>query len=186
MRKIIHILGLGESLKHYVPDGNETIGVNDIFKHHAVDFLVCVDRPLRFSKERFETIKNSKSKKFYSIKFLQPDGECIDEWEKYFNNYVSMKLQSPRGNFSNIDNEKYCYGLCSPIVATALAYKLGATEIVLHGIDLINHTEIKGLLAEKSIQEFISLKKELEKRNISIFVGSKETALYPHFKIYTK
>lgn len=179
--KTIHILGLGESLQYYVPDGSETIGVNDIFLHHAVDYLVCVDRPLRFTKERFETIKNSKPKIFYSTKFLQNDNSKIDEWEFYFDNYISMELQSPRGDFKNLDNEKYCYGLCSPIVACVLAYKLGAAEIVLHGIDFMNHKILNGGIAEKCIKEFIALKKELEKRNISIFVGSIESRLYPHF-----
>ena len=37
----IDVLGLGESLKEYKPSKNKTIGVNDIFKHHKVDYLVC-------------------------------------------------------------------------------------------------------------------------------------------------
>ena len=62
----VDILGLGESLKEYSPSDNITIGVNDIFKFHPVDYLVCVDNPQRFSAERFNTIINSNHKKFYT------------------------------------------------------------------------------------------------------------------------
>ena len=40
--KVIEVLGLGPSISEYVPSGNETIGVNDIFKHYPVDNLLLM------------------------------------------------------------------------------------------------------------------------------------------------
>ena len=61
------ILGLGESLKNFSPNGSVTIGVNDIYKHFPADYVVCVDTPDKFNPERFKTITSSYYKGSHGI-----------------------------------------------------------------------------------------------------------------------
>jgi hypothetical protein len=69
-------------------------------------------------------------------------------------------------------------------VACILAYKLGAKEIVLHGVDLIDHPHIKGHSKEKALLDYKNLNKAFNSRGVKLFVGSKDSSLSNFLDVY--
>lgn len=171
----IHVLGLGDSLEHYKPDNNITIGVNDIHKFIKTDYVVCVDHLFAFSKDRLETILKTRCKGFYSQ---------IVDWGMVIPNFKLIEFNSGRGLLHELDNNKFCYSNNSPFVACILAYKLGAKNIVLHGVDLIDHPHIKGNSKEKALLDYKNLNKAFKSRGVNLFVGSKDTNLVSFLPIF--
>jgi hypothetical protein len=171
----INVLGLGDSLEHYVPDNNITIGVNDIHKHIKTDYVVCIDHMTAFSKDRLEVIMKTKCKGFYSQ---------IVDWGLIIPNFKFIEFNTGRGLLHKLDNDKFCYSNNSPFVACILAYKLGAKEIILHGVDLIDHPHIKGNSKEKALLDYKNLNKALKSRGVKLFVGSKDSSLSNFLEVY--
>jgi len=122
---IISVLGLGESVNEFINNGSTTIGVNDIWKHHKADYVVCVDRINAFTVNRLSTILKSKPKKFLTH---------LEEWKRIMPTFELIELSKGRGNLNDIDNT-FAYSNNSVFVAVVLAYKLGATEINIYGAD---------------------------------------------------
>lgn len=170
----IHVLGLGESLKNYTPDGNITIGVNDIHSKVKTDYVVCVDEPRAFSVDRLQAIRETKCKGFYSQ---------VDFW-KCVANFNKIEFNPGRGIVTNLDSEKFCYSISSPYVATVLAYKMGATKIVLHGVDFQTHPNFLEHKKEKALNDFRLLNDALKQRDVTLFVGSEYSALSEFVDIY--
>jgi hypothetical protein len=173
---IIDVLGLGESITTYKRENNKnniTIGVNDIAKHYFTDYLVIVDQPGRFPKERLANIKANKQAKVYSH---------IKIWAEHFNNFNYIKLEHRR-SFLDLDSDRYSYSNNSTYLACILAYKLGAKEINLYGADFVTHNSLSSDLAfKRTLSDFIALSAELSKKGIIFKVASKFSALYPHIK----
>jgi len=190
---IFHVLGLGETVKEFRHAKNfseQTIGVNDVWKWHMVHYLVIVDRPERFTEERKKVIYESRQHVFFS----QHDWGVNSKWCK-------LKFDKLRGSIENIA-EPFNYGvtdenglkehpdyfplanniipdsfpcphsISSPFVAACIAYKLGATEIVLWGCDYVNHPNFKenGKI-ERVKKDFSGLKTFLDSKNIQIRLG---------------
>lgn len=165
----IEILGLGESLSDYVPNNNITIGVNDIHSRIKSDFVVCVDHPEVFSEDRLKTILSTSCKGFYSHLY---------EWHLYqIPNFNHIEFNRGRGILDGIDSEKFCYSNSSPYVAAILAYKLGAKEIVFHGVDFRTHKHFKGNSKDRALLDFKELQKVLNKKGVELFVGSNYSEL---------
>lgn len=165
----IDVLGLGETLEHYKNDGSISIGVNDIQRYVSTDYVVCVDVPSVFSAERLEGIKNSKCKGFYTQ---------LKEWQKLVDNVNLIEFNRGRGLIDGIDSEKFCYSNNSPYVACILAYKLGAKEIVLWGVDFNDHPHLNGASRDKAFRDYKELQKALKERGVTIRVGHSDSYLY--------
>ena len=165
----IEILGLGESLNEYKPNGNTTIGVNDIHSLIKTDYVVCVDNFEPFTKERLEVILNTKCKGFYTQ---------LPCW-KSVENYTEIKLH----RLAEMDSELFRYSNNSPFVACVLAYKLGATKIVLWGVDMNTHHALsKPNSFERAVKDYIKLKEDLFKRGCELIIGSDISALFSHLQ----
>lgn len=174
----INVLGLGESLKYYKEDGNISIGVNDIHSRIKTDFVVCVDHPEVFSPERLETILKTECKGFYSQLF---------EWHLYMvENFQKIEFNRGRGILDGLDSDRFCYSNSSPYVATVLAYKLGAKEIILHGVDFKTHQHFKGNSKDRALNDFKNLSIELKKRGVFLYVGNKYSELAKFLPIYDR
>lgn len=169
----IHILGLGDTLKHYTPDGNITIGVNDIHSRIKTDYVVCVDVPSAFTKKRFTTIAKTECKGFYTQ---------LNDWSNYVQNVNIIEFNSGRGLLHHLDNDKFCYSNNSPYIACILAYKMGATDIVLWGVDFIDHPHINGSPRDKALRDYKSLFLELQKRGVKLSVGHAHSSLSTIFR----
>lgn len=164
----INVLGLGDTLKHYVNDGSICIGVNDIQRYHNTDYVVCVDSPDVFKPERLEGIKASKCIGFYTQ---------LEDWTKLVQNINIIEFNRGRGLVEEIDTNRFCYSNNSPYVACVLAYKLGATEIVLWGVDFNDHPHLNGSARDKSFRDYKELQKALNKRGVSISCGHSDSYL---------
>lgn len=162
-----HVLGLGESLKEYKTDSNLTIGVNNIHSFVKTDYVVCIDQPHVFKEDRLNTILKTKCKGFYSH---------IDKWN-HLDNFNLIKFNSGRGTLNGFDSDKFCYSNNSTYVAVVLAYKLGAKNIVLHGVDFRTHKNFRGNSFKRAIMDFRNLSIELNRRGVNLFVGSDWSAL---------
>lgn len=170
MQKIIHILGLGESLDFFKNDGNITIGVNDINRLHLTDHVVIVD-PIRcLTDENKETVKKSDSQ-FWSQ---------LDEYNGFVKKFNKIELCNGRGLVDDFDSEKFVYSITSPFVAVHLAYKLGATDIIMWGVDF-NYARcndekdiepMDALRQERALKDFLSLKNALNSRGVNFYVGN--------------
>ena len=170
----INVLGLGESLKYYKPDGNITIGVNDIHSRFNTDYVVCVDHPEAFTKERLEAIKQTDCKGFYSQ---------IIYWSSWIPNFNLIEFNRGRGILDGLDSEKFCYSNSSPYVACILAYKLGAKKIVLFGVDFQTHEHFKSHAKDRALNDFKSLSIELKKRGVELLIGNQFSALSKVLKL---
>jgi hypothetical protein len=171
----VHVLGLGDSLEYYKPDNNITIGVNDIHKYYKTDYVVCIDHLFAFPKDRLETILKTKCKGFYSQ---------IVDWGMMIPSFKLIEFNIGRGFLHELDNDKFCYSNNSPFVACILAYKLGAKEIILHGVDLIDHPHIKGNSKEKALLDYKNLNKAFKSKGVNLFVGSKDSSLSNFLEVY--
>ncbi len=164
-----NILGLGESLAQYIPDNNKTIGVNDIFKYHNVDYLVCIDLPTRFKKDRLKTILNSTPQKFFTHHY--------SEWRPLVNNLQGLNM-SAGNDFSKLDkNDIIIHSNNSVFVACVLAYKMGATEIIIYGSDFNTHPNFDEQAIKTALRHFKNLYNELKKRGVNLFVCTSESKL---------
>lgn len=163
----IHVLGLGESLKDYEPDGCTTIGVNDIYSRITTDFVVCVDHPSAFSPDRRKTIYSTKCKGFYSQ---------VSAWSE-LPNFNRIEFNPGRGFVDQLDGPKYCYSNNSTYVAVVLAYKLGAKYIVMHGVDFRTHSVFISHSRDKAVSDFKTLAKALLDRGVTLYVSSEWSEL---------
>lgn len=164
----IDVLGLGETVREYKPCGNITVGVNDIFKYFPVDYLILADPPQRFpEKDRYKTIVESTPKKFL----------CPEPWP--VNNFELIKLAPGRGMIKELDTHGvYCFSNNSPYLACVHAYKLGAKEIRLFGVDFNTHEALSNEQSIKRIREHYSaLNKEFLKRGVVMKVSSRASVL---------
>jgi len=169
----INVLGLGETLNHFKEDGNITIGVNDIHSRFKTDYVVCVDHPSVFDSKRFRSIASTICKGFYSQ---------VNDWRDVIKNFNFIEFNTGRGILDNLDNDKFCYSNNSPYVACILAYKLGAKEIVLWGVDLNDHPHINGNSRDKALNDYKELYKELKKRGVTLSVGHEDSSLSTIFR----
>lgn len=126
----VAVLGLGPSFQDFKGAESLTIGVNDIWKKHPADIVICLDLPDRFTEgSRLDPILKCKPDRFISH---------LEEWSGV-NNFEKMDLISPRGSldFSNVS--ELSYAIFTPFTAMDLAVKLGATSIKAYGLDFVSH-----------------------------------------------
>lgn len=175
---ICSIVACGDSAKDWfkVPC-DLSIGVNDCLKFgHQVDYLVVVNSPVKFKADRLETIKNSKPKRFY----------CHDSnWKKWFKDvhqYIGMRP------FITVYRKGRVYSTkTSPFVAITLAVKEGATEIILWGVDFINHHKFspgKHRDFDKEFDNYRMLFEQMEKEGIKVWLGNENSSFKGHLKLY--
>lgn len=127
----ISIIGLGDSAKHWDGSG-PSIGVNDVYKfgHHPT-YLLILNAPKLFNG-RLETITSTKPHKVYTD---QPHS-----WQKHFTNIPVNQFLSRLWSSDRKVSKNYLYhSKTSPFAAISLAYSWGFTEIVLYGVDFVNH-----------------------------------------------
>lgn len=126
----IHILGLGQTAANYHGHGF-SIGVNDCFRFHKTNYLLCINAPQKFSPERFEIIKNSRPEKFFAHNM---------QWKPYQPNFEFIGDSTLKPFYSGyLDGKSIYHSKTSPFSAMSLAYNLGAKEIILWGVDFKTH-----------------------------------------------
>lgn len=144
----IHVIGLGATANDFKPDGNLTIGVNDV---KGCDHQVCVDRPHVFAGSRLYTIENLNVKHFYSH---------LDDW-KFLSGFHKIGLKNIQAHNGRW-NEFIPSSNNSPFVACGIAYHFHhAKEIRLWGVDLNNHPNIKDEMRDQAVRDYGLLNRKL-------------------------
>lgn len=159
----IAVLGLGPSIKLFNPVEYElSIGVNDIWRVHHSEIIVCVDNPRAFTPDRYRVIHDSTPKAFYSQMVIwdtRPDFRKIEIIPGYPETFLSL------------DGSGYYKSYCSPFIACQVAFKeYGADEIHLFGVDLVNHPHLNGDLCAKIRHHFVVLNNALKAKNCRLIV----------------
>lgn len=159
------VLGLGESISRYVHTGNQTIGVNDIWKYHKTDYVVCVDLPEKFTEERLNTILESDTAAFITQ---------LNEWMPYFHQclirFWKIDFAPGRGSLEKLDSDLICYSNNSTYIACIMAWKLGAKELYLYGVDFKTHKNFKDASLERALKDFKQLYQALTRRGVKMYV----------------
>lgn len=124
---IFTVVASGESAKDWMSRGT-AIGSNDCEKFtKPVDYLILANHPGKF-KERLNIIKKSKAKVFTTSK---------KQWGKIFPNCEQITRIT---SFNQRILNGFIYtSSTTPIMCISMAIKMGATEIILWGIDMKNH-----------------------------------------------
>jgi len=169
---------MGSSLLSYSKVAHNhaiVIGVNDIAKYHPVDYLILIDPPSRFTKERMDVICNTDAR-IITIYY---------DWEKYLDFIYKVEVAPIRSDISMLDSDYYVYSSNSPYVAAVHAYKLGASEIVMYGVDFTNHKHLSGDEKIKRIKgDFYALYQALLERGVKLYIGSPDTVLNGIIPLY--
>ena len=163
------VVGLGKSaevkaelLKQFI-----TIGVNDVSKFFDPDYLVVLDKALRFTPIRKGFIENTNARVAY---VCHPK-----DWEFKNSEMRINKLETEKFTRSSITEwvEKIDAGpiphyLTSPFAAIGLAYQLGAKRIGVIGMDLLP-THHMGRHAGAINRELAKYRRVLEQKGVSLF-----------------
>lgn len=157
-----HILGLGPSIQDFKEYDGYRIGVNDISRYTYADRIICVNR---FNPERTQWVNDSRPE----------DGlwSSMGMWSKH-PSYRKLTYRPWHGVFKD---KTIFSSKSSPFIAYTMAYTLGFKEIVLWGVDLIDHPNIKGRLKDNEINNFALFYKEIKKRGVETFKGSEISQL---------
>jgi hypothetical protein len=105
------------------------------------------------------------------------------DWEKYFPGWHKLNLIPWYGTYHK---GKIYKSDTSPFIAICLAVKLGATEIVLWGVDFVNHSKFKQGEAgtKREVETYLGLIRELNNIGIKVYLGSYGTAFDNYLPIY--
>jgi hypothetical protein len=163
-----HIIGCGQTAQHWQGQG-PSIGVNDAEKWgFMLDHLVIVNAPNQFQDSRLQTILKSTPGKVWS--------HMPEFWGNFKNIEKIRPIEWVKGEKIR-DGVVHC-SKTSPFIAMSLAYNMGAKEIVLWGVDLINHPKF-GVGQSKHVNEmlkFDSYIKALKEKGVEVFIGAKGTS----------
>lgn len=162
------VIGCGSSAQNWKPEGL-SIGVNDCWKFgNPTDYLLVCNRPDQFTKERYETIVQSIPKVFLTYK------NC---WSAEFPNRIRLSLKPWYGN---LHKGAYYSANTSPFIAMTYAFGNGAKEIILWGVDFVDHHMYNTARPDESKRElecYRELIEEMELQGTKTFLGCKGSVL---------
>lgn len=165
---ICHIHGLGPSIVNYKPDGNFSIGCNDSFRYAQSNLLIVVSH---LSQERTRIVDQSRPEKLLSFMpqwHHHPNYEYIGELHKW---------RSDRPERNRLDKGKLYHSNNTPFIGCSLAFNLGYRQIVLWGVDFIDHPNIKDGALITAFEDFNSLQAAFQKNGASLYLGSEGSVL---------
>lgn len=170
----ISIVACGQSAKdwHKTPC-DLSIGVNDCLKFgHQVDWLVVVNAINKFTPKP----KNGWTDRLFTITRSRPKRMFCHNgaWKQFFPSAELLQLNPFRGT---VKKGKITHSKTSPFVAINLAYDAGATNIVLWGVDFLDHPNVKDKLLKDELLKYQQLFEALEGKGVKCWIGSPDTVL---------
>lgn len=171
----IHVIGKGESKDFFKHDGNITIGVNNVNEWIRTDHIVVVDPISAYNK--VPKIYLESGAMFWSQ---------LEDNRNYVNNFTLIELARGRGVLDEFDSDRFVYSITSPFVAVHLAYKLGAKNIVMWGVDFNTHPNFDtDSLRNRALKDFGNLRKKLNERGVNFYVGHEMSMFNSILPIYS-
>jgi hypothetical protein len=179
----ISVVACGQSAKEWFNTPcDKSIGVNDCLKFgQDTDYLVVVNAPFKFEPSkangrvnRKEIILRSKARFITSLcmewKKLKPSMDCISlsqftKWAKKGMVYHSKT---------------------SPFIAMSIAFNMGATDIILWGVDFIDHPDFQQgkRNTDFEIEQYVKFAGMISEQGCKVWVGNEGTRLNKHFEVY--
>jgi hypothetical protein len=166
-KKII-VCGCGVSLVDFKEHHQDfiTIGVNDVSELFDPTYLLVTDHSGRFSSDRRRRVHGTNAKYVFT---------CAKGW--YHKNLVHFELGSR--SLTNLDHpDRIDHYMNSPYAAAILAYKMGAKNIGLIGVDFTDghfynlkdgkHPIVKSNYLNKVNSAYQTLSSELAKRGTTL------------------
>ncbi len=169
------IVASGESASGWIPRGT-CVGSNDCERFgKPVDILILVNKPGKFG-ERIHTIKKSKAKVLTN---------SVAQWKPYFPNCEKIQRLI---SFNKLILKNFIYSSkTSPIICLSLAIKMGATEIIMWGVDFMNHKYNQGTKnGALEIDLYKRFFKQLELKGIKVYLGANGTAFDNFLPLWTE
>jgi hypothetical protein len=163
-----HILGLGPSIVNYRPDGDFSIGCNDSFRYSPSNILIVVSN---LSQERTRIVEQSRPEKLLSF---------MPEWSHHPNyEYIGQlhRWRTDRPERNRLDKGKVYHSNNTPFISCSVAFNLGYKEIVMWGVDFIDHPNIKGTSLETAKKDFNSMHEGFKENGVSLYLGSEGSTL---------
>lgn len=158
------IIGAGESARYWGRNQFDlSIGVNDCFKFgYQPDQLVLINFERKFNPQRLKTILATRPQKVWTH---------TSTWKRHFSNAEVIKL-CPFNGF--VRNGLIYSSKTSPLVALSLAVIQGASEIIVFGIDMLNHPSYRQgtKQGDHEIKIYLKFFEQLEKRGIKVWRGA--------------
>lgn len=166
------IIGLGETCALWDGEGY-SIGVNDIYgKGIKTDAIVVVDT-FRKLPDRYRTIQDSRPKELFSQL----------TWWRDHPNYKPIELR----RFKDVFKAGTVYhSNTTPIIAMSIAVNKGFKEIVLYGVDFVDHKVCKGKALGTEIKVYLKFITELEKLGVKVYLYSNYGAFQNLIPIWQK
>lgn len=170
---IATILGCGSSGKEWVRRGM-VVGSNDCGKWgRPVDVLVLANSIHKFG-DRIKTIKKHEGEVFATTQKY---------WKEVFPRVQGIKYTA---FVSHIRKGMIYSARTTPIICCSLAIKLGATELILYGVDMLNHKVFaRGTKrGNHEIATYVNFFKACEKIGVKVFLGATGTAFDNNLPLY--
>jgi hypothetical protein len=158
--EVIVVAGCGPSIDQCYSPGLITIGVNDIERTVMADYLVCIDSKNSFPPHRWQYIEETNAWAVFShldLPIKNKSALCKVDF-------------APRNTYHLEDPNRINKSYLSPYVAVNIAYWMGASEIYMIGVDLVNHP-LKARLKQIN-NDFKQLHKSLQHKGVQLYNAS--------------
>jgi len=167
-----NIIALGPTGRQW--DGNGySIGVNDVWRYgKPTDAILCVN-VFASEPDRERIVSESRPKYgFYSGN--------IRHWMKR-PDYIRMQMRTFYGKY---EKGQIYTSKSSPFIAVTLAACLGFDEIILWGVDMIDHKILNGKLLDFELQNWKDLYTGIGKCGIKLYLAKDFGALKDIIPVY--
>lgn len=159
---IATVLGCGQSAEGWIPRGT-VIGSNDCEKFgKPVDILILANHPRKFG-DRLKTIKKTQAKVMVTSR---------QQWQNIFPNCEKITRIT---SFNKMLVKGYVYtSTTTPIMCLSLAIRMGATKIVMYGVDMISHKTYRTgtKQGDREIATYLRFFEACNKKGIEIYRGA--------------
>lgn len=163
---ICSIIACGQTAINWNKEGY-SIGVNDCWKYNLTTDRLIVVNGLRKYPDRLKTIMNSRPK----------DGLYSQIWSlSHHPNYKHIGSMQ-RWKERNFKSGVLYYSSSSPFISLSMANNMGFKEIVLHGVDMIDHPNLKNNTLQRELRQFETFSKALLKEGTKVYLGTSFGAL---------
>lgn len=170
---ICSVVGCGQTAINWKGEGY-SIGVNDCWRFNIITDRIIVVNSLIKWPERRKVIMNSTPKDgLYSM---------ISNFSHHPNYKHIGSMQRWKGN--GFKPGTLYYSSTSPFIALSMAHNMGFKEIVLYGVDFIDHPNVKGNSLKREVMQFDSFCKALLKEGTKVYLSSEFGALKDYLPVW--
>jgi hypothetical protein len=180
----ISVVACGQSSKEwYKVPCDKSIGVNDCLKFgHDTDYLVCVNAPFKFEPSKSNGRVNRKEFILRSKAFFMTS--LCTEWRqarKNVNDCISLSLFTKWAKKGHIYRSK-----TSPFIAMSIAFNMGANDIILWGVDFIDHPDFQQgkRSTDFEIEQYVRFAEMIRQQGCNVWIGNEGTRLSKYFHLW--